>query len=73
MSQPTKKLLIANRGEIAMRILRSARDLDLKTVAIYQDADSSAPHALQADEAVLVPAYIDQCALSSFSGPGTRG
>ncbi|BGP42796.1 hypothetical protein JCM10449v2_006808 [Rhodotorula kratochvilovae] len=57
------KLLIANRGEIAMRIMRSARDLGIPTVAVYMEADSSAPHALQADEAMLVPAYINQEAL----------
>ncbi|GAA5995653.1 bifunctional urea carboxylase/allophanate hydrolase [Rhodotorula paludigena] len=57
------KLLIANRGEIAMRILRSARDLALPTVAVYMEADASAPHALQADEAYIVPTYIDQDAL----------
>lgn len=55
------KLLTANRGEIAMRILRSARDLALPTVAVYMEADASAPHALQADEAYIVPTYIDQC------------
>lgn len=64
MAPRQHKLLIANRGEIAMRILRSARDLDLPTVAVYQDADAAAPHALQADEAVLVSAYINQCAPS---------
>ncbi|GAA5900385.1 hypothetical protein JCM8208_005347 [Rhodotorula glutinis] len=63
MTVQQHKLLIANRGEIAMRILRSARDLQIPTVAVYRDADAAAPHALQADEAVLVPAYINQDAI----------
>lgn len=46
-----RKLLIANRGEIALRIQRSALDLGLETVAIFSDADQCAPHVLRATEA----------------------
>ena len=49
-----KKILIANRGEIALRILRACRELDIKTVAIHSDIDESAMHVRMADESVCV-------------------
>ena len=49
-----KKILIANRGEIALRIMRSVKEMGIKTVAIYSTADRNAPHVLYADEAVCV-------------------
>ena len=45
-------VLIANRGEIAVRIIRTARRMGLRTIAVYSDADALAPHVLMADEAV---------------------
>lgn len=48
------KVLIANRGEIACRILRSLKRLGIASVAVYSDADEYAPHILQADEAVRI-------------------
>jgi len=49
-----KSLLIANRGEIACRIIRTARAMGLRTIAVYSDADSNALHVRQADEAVHI-------------------
>ncbi len=49
------KILIANRGEIACRVMRTARRLGIRTVALYSDADANAQHRLQADESVHLP------------------
>ncbi len=49
-----KKILIANRGEIACRVIRTAKRMGIKTVAVYSDADARAPHVKMADEAVRI-------------------
>ncbi|MFN6359817.1 MAG: biotin carboxylase N-terminal domain-containing protein, partial [Burkholderiales bacterium] len=52
--RPIKSLLIANRGEIACRIIHSASSAGIKTIAIYSDADQAARHTRLADEAYRI-------------------
>jgi acetyl-CoA/propionyl-CoA carboxylase biotin carboxyl carrier protein len=54
-----KTLLIANRGEIAVRVIRTARALGIRTVAIHSDLDVSAPHVRAADTALRIGSYLD--------------
>src|SRR5579859_7942133 len=67
--RPIRKLLVANRGEIALRIIRSARAAGIRTVAIYSEADAGTTHTAAADEALPIgpsePAqsYLDIAAI----------
>ncbi|MBW4329944.1 acetyl/propionyl/methylcrotonyl-CoA carboxylase subunit alpha [Stakelama sp. CBK3Z-3] len=61
-----KKILIANRGEIACRVMRTAKKMGIATVAVYSDADARSPHVLMADEAVrLGPAQASESYLKA--------
>ncbi|MGB0955859.1 MAG: biotin carboxylase N-terminal domain-containing protein, partial [Panacagrimonas sp.] len=66
-----KKILIANRGEIALRIQRACREMNIQTVAVYSQADRDLKHVLLADEAVCIgpPAanksYLNMAAIMS--------
>jgi len=55
-----KKILVANRGEIAVRIIRACKELDIKTVAVYSDVDKESLHTKLADESVCIGPQIQR-------------
>ena len=60
-----QKILVANRGEIAIRVMRSAKEMGIKTVAVYSEADRAAMHVRFADEAICIgPAASSQSYLN---------
>lgn len=65
MSLNLQKLLVANRGEIALRVLQSAKRLGLSTVSIYTKVDALSPHVAFADEAVLLRSHEDDLSVNT--------
>ncbi len=60
-----QKVLIANRGEIAVRVMRSCKEMGIRTVAVFSEADRTARHVMYADEACLIgPAASKESYLS---------
>ena len=56
-------VMVANRGEIAVRVIRTLKRLGIRSVAIFSDADAGAPHVAMADVAIRVPSYLDGSAV----------
>ncbi len=59
VGRPFTSLLVANRGEIARRVFRTARSMGLATVAVFVDADADAPFVAEADQAIRITSYLD--------------
>src|SRR4029077_11309378 len=57
--RPVRKVLVANRGEIALRVFRAARELGLETVAVVAPDDKGSLHARSGDEAVEIGSYLE--------------
>ncbi len=63
MVNPFSKVLIANRGEVSLRVARTCREMGLRSVAVYTPQDRGAPHVEGSDEAVEIPSYLDIAAV----------
>jgi propionyl-CoA carboxylase alpha chain len=63
--QSIRSILVANRGEIARRVFRTAREMGIRTVAVYVASDAAAPFVSEADVAVRIPSYMDADAVVS--------
>jgi hypothetical protein len=73
MAKLISSVLIANRGEIARRIIRTARELGVRTIAVYSEADANAPFVMEADAAILIgPAPARESYLDPGEDPGGR-
>jgi propionyl-CoA carboxylase alpha chain len=74
VAPPLRRVLVANRGEIARRVIRGAHDMGLEAVAVYTDEDATSPHVAEADLAVHLPGrtlaetYLDPGALVAAAG-----
>ena len=68
-----EKVLIANRGEIALRVMRTCRRLGIATVAVHTDVDAIAPHVRAADEVVRIESYLDiEAVVAAARGTGAQ-
>ena len=70
-----KRILIANRGEIALRVIRACRALDIECVAVYSEADAASPHLDEADVKVCIgpgvsaESYLNMAAIIQAASP----
>ncbi|ELT89632.1 hypothetical protein CAPTEDRAFT_198057 [Capitella teleta] len=74
--KPIKKLLVANRGEIAIRVFRACHEMGIKTVAIYSEQDQQQMHRLKADESYMtanIPSMLEPNGLSRIDGKRPDG